>query len=72
MIFSSNLFLFVYLPAVLLTYYLVPRVLRNPVLLLFSLLFYGWGEPLYVALMAATILLFYGCGLAIDRAKNPR
>ena len=45
MLFSSNVFLFAFLPAVLLTYYLCPRPLRNPVLLLFSLFFYGWGEP---------------------------
>ena len=69
MIFSSNLFLFVYLPAVLLTYYLVPRVLRNPVLLLFSLLFYGWGEPVYLFLMIGDILLNYVCGYLIHRQQ---
>ena len=67
MLFSSNLFLFVYLPVVLLTYYLVPRVLRNPVLLLFSLLFYGWGEPVYLFLMIGDILLNYICGYWIHR-----
>ena len=59
MLFSSNVFLFAYLPIVLVTYYLVPRVLRNPVLLLVSLFFYGWGEPVYLLLMIGTILLDY-------------
>ena len=62
MLFSSNVFLFAYLPVVLLTYYLAPRVLRNPILLLVSLFFYGWGEPVYLILMIATILLDYFFG----------
>ena len=43
---------------------------RNLILLVFSLVFYGWGEPKYVYLMIATILLFYVCGLAIDRCAQ--
>ena len=62
MLFSSNVFLFAFLPSVLLIYYLCPRVLRNPVLLLWSLVFYGWGEPVYLFLMIATILLNYAFG----------
>ena len=62
MLFSSNVFLFAYLPLVLLVYYLCPRWLRNPVLLLVSLIFYGWGEPVYLFLMIFTILLNYACG----------
>ena len=65
MLFSSNVFLFAFLPTVLAVYYLVPRVLRNPVLLLVSLVFYGWGEPVYLLLMLAAILLNYGFGLWI-------
>lgn len=65
MLFSSNAFLFAFLPTVLAVYYLVPRVLRNPVLLLVSLVFYGWGEPVYLLLMLAAILLNYGFGLWI-------
>ena len=45
MVFSTPYFLFLYLPIVLLIYYLVPLKLRNLVLLIFSLIFYGWGEP---------------------------
>ena len=67
MIFSSNVFLFAYLPIVLALYYIFPRKLRNPVLLITSLIFYGWGEPIYLFLMIATIALDYFCGLLIAR-----
>ena len=72
MLFSSILFLYYFLPAVLIVYFAVPRALKNTVLLLSSLLFYAWGEPKYVILMVFSILLFYGCGLAIGKAKQPR
>ena len=72
MIFSSNVFLFAYLPIVLLLYYLSPRKFRNPVLLLVSLIFYGWGEPIYLFLMMATIALDYTCGLLIARVPHPK
>ena len=65
MLFSSNIFLFVFLPVVLVAYYLCPRRFRNPVLLGFSLFFYGWGEPVYLFLMMGVIILDYLCGLWI-------
>ena len=43
---------------------------KNLILLLFSLVFYGWGEPRYVFLMIGTILMFWGCGLAMGKAKS--
>ncbi len=70
MLFSSIPFLYYFLPAVIAIYFLVPRSLKNTVLLLSSLIFYGWGEPKYVFLMVATIILFYLCGLAIDKATS--
>ena len=70
MLFSSIPFLYYFLPAVLLVYFLVPARLRNAVLLISSLIFYGWGEPKYVILMIATIAAFYLCGLAIGRAES--
>ena len=70
MLFSSIPFLYCFLPAVVLVYFLVPKGLKNAVLLLFSLLFYAWGEPRYVFLMLATIAVFYGCGLAIGKART--
>ena len=70
MLFSSIPFLFYFLPVVLILYFLVPRRLKNAVLLLFSLVFYAWGEPKYVFLMIATICLFYGCGIAIGKSQT--
>ena len=67
MVFSGIPFLYYFLPAVIICYFLSPKWLKNTVLLLFSLLFYAWGEPKYVLLMVATILSFYLCGLAIGK-----
>lgn len=70
MIFSSLLFLFRFLPAVLVLYYLAPRPLRNLVLLLCSLAFYAWGEPVYIILMIVSILVSYTGGILVDRFKT--
>ena len=72
MLFSSIPFLFYFLPIVLLLYFLVPFKLKNAVLLLASLVFYAWGEPKYVVLMIASILLFFFCGLAIGKAQEKK
>ncbi len=69
MLFSSNVFLFFYLPIVLVLYYLTPRAWRNVTLFVVSLVFYAWGEPVYVLLMVATILLNYLFGAGIYRKK---
>ena len=69
MIFSSLLFLFRFLP-VLVLYYLAPRPLRNLVLLLCSLVFYAWGEPVYIILMIVSILVSYTGGILVDRFKT--
>lgn len=70
MLFSSNVFLFAFLPIVLILYYILPRPFRNPVLLFFSLLFYGWGEPVYLILMVITILVDFFFGLFINKKKE--
>ena len=72
MLFSSIPFLFYFLPAVLILYFLVPTKLKNAVLLVFSLIFYAWGEPKYVFLMIATICLFFFCGIAIGKAQTQK
>jgi len=72
MLFSSIPFLYYFLPAVLILYFAVPKKLQNLVLLIFSLAFYGWGEPKYVFLMIFSIGLFYGCGLAIGRSQEQK
>ena len=70
MLFSSIPFLYYFLPIVMLCSFLVPKGLKNTVLLVFSLGFYAWGEPKYVFLMLVTIAVFYLCGLAIGRAEQ--
>lgn len=71
MVFSSIVFLFTFLPLVLLLYFLIPRPAKNIVLLAASLIFYAWGEPVYVFLMLLSILLNYFCGLEIaERAEQ--
>ena len=72
MIFSSIPFLYYFLPLVLLVYFLMPWRGKNAVLLIASLIFYGWGEPKLLGLMVLTIALFYGCGLAIGRCEAKR
>ena len=67
MLFSSLTFLYFFLPLVLALYFAVPMAAKNAVLLIFSLLFYAWGEPKYVFLMAFTIALGWFSGLRIER-----
>ncbi len=67
MVFSDPVFLFFFLPAVILMTKLSPKPLRNAVLLLFSLLFYAWGEPIYILLMLAVIVINYLAGLRLLR-----
>lgn len=67
MVFSSLTFLFVFLPVVFISYYLVRnRSYRNYILLFFSLLFYSWGEPYYVILMIMSTFVAYLGGLFIN------
>ena len=72
MLFSSIPFLYYFLPLVMVRYFLVPRRGKNTVLLLSSLVFYGWGEPKLLFLMIFTIVLFWVCGLAMGRAAGQR
>lgn len=65
-------FLLFYLPAVLAVYYLAPNKLKNLVLFVFSLLFYAWGEPVYVGLMIFSTVLDYTCGLTAERFRGTR
>lgn len=70
MLFSSIPFLYYFLPSVFVCYFAVPKKFKNAVLLLFSFVFYGCGEPRYLILMAASILVGYIGGLLIQRAKS--
>ena len=74
MVFSSILFLFYFVPAFFLVYYLVPNKFRNFICLIGSLIFYAWGEPYYVFLMLLSIAMNYFLGrlLRFDRADRAR
>lgn len=70
MLFSSIPFLYYFLPIVMLIYFAVPKALKNSVILIFSLAFYAWGEPIYVFLMLGTIGANYILGLLIERFRG--
>lgn len=70
MVFSSTIFLCVYLPLVLLGYYICPKKGRNLFLLIVSLVFYAWGEPKYVFLMIFSILINYVFGRLMDKHRE--
>ena len=72
MLFSSISFLYYFLPLVLFVYFLVPRRAKNFVLLLASLVFYFYGEPVYTLLLLASTLSAYLHGLLIDRTRGTR
>ena len=69
MVFSTPLFLFVYLSLTLLLYYAVPLKGRNLALLAVSLFFYAWGERIYVVIMVASTLIDYTHGMLVERCK---
>ena len=74
MVFSSAVFLLAFLPIVLSVYYMIPVRLKNPMLLLASLIFYAWGEPVYVLIMLFSTVFDYGNGLMLehlDRTGQP-
>lgn len=72
MVFSSIPFLYYFLPCVLLLYFAAPRRLKNTVLLLTSIVFYGWGEPKFVFLMLLTVLQGYLFGILIEKSGGRR
>ena len=75
MLFPSEIFLFVFLPFVLAVYYIFLRKtkeLKNVFLLAASLFFYAWGEPLYVFLMVAAILINWLYGIAVYKLENKK
>ncbi len=65
MLFSSLIFLFIFLPTTILIYYISPRKLKNITLLVFSLFFYGYGEPKYLVVMLFSIVVNYLSGILI-------
>lgn len=70
MVFSSSIFLWLFLPVVLVLYYLAQERWRNVLLLAASLFFYAWGEPVYILLMVVSILINYMFGCIMERAEG--
>ncbi|MCR5743769.1 MAG: MBOAT family protein [Lachnospiraceae bacterium] len=70
MVFSGLTFLFLFLPVTLILYYIVPFRFKNAVLMVMSLIFYAWGEPIYVLLMIYSIVMNYAVGLMMDRESD--
>ena len=72
MLFSSITFLYYFLPLIIIFYFLVPFRFKNFVLLLFSLIFYSWGEPKYIILMILSIFCGYIEGLLIQKSAEKK
>ncbi len=72
MLFSGIPFLYYFLPCVLIVYFVSPQRVRNLVLLIFSIVFYGWGEPRYVLLMLVSIGVAYGAALWMDKLTTQK
>ncbi len=72
MLFSSITFLYCFLPCVLLVYFVVPDRMKNTVLLLASLFFYGWGEPKYLIFMLASVTQSYAAALLVERFRGTK
>ncbi len=70
MVFSSLLFMFIYLVVVLAVYYISPIKLRNLWLFIVNLIFYAWGEPVYVLLMVFSICINYVSGFLVDKYRE--
>lgn len=71
MVFSDLFFLYAFLPACLLLYFCIRNIhWRNGVLILFSLIFYAWGEPFWIILLLGSVIVNYCCGLLIERFRN--
>ena len=74
MLFSSTVFVYLFLPCVILIYYLLKkwRFLQNVFLLIASLIFYAWGEPKFVVVLIASIVMNWGLGYVIERCRRKR
>ena len=71
MVFSNLIFLYLFLPVCLIFYFLCQNIrAKNAVLIVFSLIFYAWGEPVYLLLMLASVAVNWGFGLLIERRRK--
>lgn len=72
MVFSSLIFIYIFLPVTLLIYYITPKRFRNLVVFIASILFYAWGEPYYIALLLISIVIDYFGAILVERTRNDR
>ncbi|MGN0633785.1 MAG: MBOAT family O-acyltransferase [Oscillospiraceae bacterium] len=73
MVFADELFLYLFLPLCLALYFIMPKVqLKNNVLILFSLVFYAWGEQLYILLLLASSLINYAAGRLLEKYRDTK
>ena len=72
MVFSSILFIFRFMPAAFLIYYLTPRKFKNAVLFVMSLIFYSWGEVKYFPIMIASVIVDYTCSRVIESNRDKK
>lgn len=70
MVFSSLLFIFLFMPLTILLYYISPKPWRNLILLIASLIFYAWGEPVYIGIMIFSTVFDYANGILIDKYRE--
>ena len=70
MLFSSIVFLSIFFPSLIFVYFIVKKSFRNYVLLIYSLIFYAWGEPRYLSVMLCVILVNYLAAILIDGSEN--
>lgn len=70
MVFSSVVFLYIFLPIMLLIYFIVPKKFKNAVMIIASLIFFAWGEIRYIFIMLILAIMDYFCGKKIDKYFN--
>ena len=70
MVFSTTVFLYLFLPLVLILYYISPTKFKNVIILLSGLLFYSWGEPVYVVVMILSTMIDYCAGLIMNKFEG--
>ena len=70
MLFSTIVFLSIFLPSLIILYFSIKKSFRNYILLIYSLIFYAWGEPRYLSVMLCIILINYLAAILIDKNKN--
>lgn len=70
MVFSSMVFLWIFLPILLLIYFIAKDKYKNTILLIFSLIFYTWGEPKNIILMLISISINYLLGIWLDKCRK--